>query len=154
MQRPDRFPIPGSRELLAACALCCFACAFVLAPSGVRSQLAAPVRASDAGAVQRPPAAASAIPVEGDAFAPRSAADDDPTPAPAHVAGAILQPSARVTAIVTGARPTALVEIGPSVRAVSVGDVLGGSRVAFITDDAVELSNGERLSLIPAAAVP
>lgn len=161
MLRRFKLPVPGSRVILSTAALCCFACAFALVPADVRSQLDSRQGESIPEAPTSLHPAMRPVPPEGDAFAPPSDFDDDvaamaprraPRPPPATLGVAL--PDSRVTAIATGARPTAIVESGASVRAVSIGDPLDGSHVTSILDDAVRLENGKRLLLMPGASTP
>ncbi len=159
------------RVLLGAAALLCFAGAVVLTPSGVRSQL--DVRAHDFPAQPAPvrEAPLAAVAPDGDAFAPRAESGEDlppavpprpplalprpaPVPLPLLAARAVPPVRVRITAIATGANPTAIVDINGAVRIVTIGDTLAGSSIAAIDDDTVELANGRRLSLEPAAATP
>ena len=59
------------------------------------------------------------------------------------------QPGPRVTAVVTGAHPSALVEEGAGTRVVTVGDALAGDRVRAIAVDGVRLEHGALLPLGP-----
>jgi hypothetical protein len=145
----------SSRTLLAGCALACFALAFALTPSDVRSQRNQRRNAPTFASAPRFPATLRPVAPAGDAFAPRFTVEDD-APAPARPSArlaASLRPldPGRVTAIATGSRPTAIVEGGSGARAVFVGDPLSGSRVSAIADNAVRLADGRRLTLDPAA---
>jgi hypothetical protein len=156
----------SKRPLLVAASLACFAAAAVLAPTGARSQLDFQPRPSPdaAGATTAPPPVA--IAPERDAFAPRAALDEDPRPPlpvppvplpplrPLTVTNAPPRPVAvsRVTAIVTGAQPAAIVDTGTGLRLVTTGDALDGSTIAAIDDDGVRLTDGRRRSLEPAPA--
>jgi hypothetical protein len=150
---------PAKRFFLIASALACFAAAGFLTPSDVRSQL--DVRAHNGedaspAPIEAPPAA---IAPAGDAFAPRATLDEEPRPAPGRALPALPPVPARVpirprptsllsvTAIATGADPTAIVEEGGSVRVVTIGDALDGSAVTAITDAGVVLADGRRLTL-------
>jgi hypothetical protein len=152
------------RPLFAAAALLCYAAAIILAPTGARSQLDSRTRVADVAETRIEPAPRAIAP-ERDAFAPRASVEDDPppvlpTPPPQlprlpvpHVVPA-MAPAAvasHVTAIVTGTHPTAIVDSTEGSRLVSIGDALDGSTVVEITDDAVMLANGKRLTLEPAA---
>lgn len=53
----------------------------------------------------------------------------------------------RVTAVVTGALPRALIDDGTQVRVVAVGDMLAGSRVIAIDQSGVHLQTGAVLSV-------
>jgi hypothetical protein len=157
------------RPLLGVAALLCFAAAAVLAPSDVRSQLD-PAR-HDITAEPAPHAETPLTPIvpAGDAFAPRAVVDDDARPAPPQppalrlprlpqaglpIASTVPVMHLRITAIATGAHPTAIVEDGGDARLVAIGDALDGSRITAIGDDAIALANGRRLSLEPAVAAP
>lgn len=148
-----------SRTLMGGCALTCFALAFALTPSDVRSQRNPPSPGPPVHSPSPSPAEIRPVAPLGDAFAPRSF-DDDDAPAVARLAAPAvpgLKPPlplvpARVTAIATGSRPTAIVETDSGTRAVSAGDALSGSRVSSILDDAVVLDDGRRLPLDPTAA--
>lgn len=158
------------RPLLATGALLCFAAAVVLTPTDVRSQL--DLRRPDAIAQTEPHAPAPLVPVvpAGDAFAPRAETDDENVRTP--IAAAILPRlpqlpqtglrlangatavQTRITAIATGSHPTAIVESGDAVRAVTIGDSLDGSTIAAIGDDTVRLADGRHLSLAPSSPSP
>jgi hypothetical protein len=160
-----RIPMRHIRFERIACgggALICYAAAFVLMPSGVRSQLAAPLPAATVAPLIRQTTIVPIAPAR-DAFAPRAAFDDDaaaqsarilPTSPP--VVARMVEPhrpnlgGARVTAIATGEAPSAIVEIDGVPRAVSVGDRLPDGRISAIGDAAIELDNGARLPLAPA----
>jgi hypothetical protein len=158
MQRRNVFDIP-SRALFCTGAIGCFCLAFALTPSDVRSQLSVRDGLAFVGTPPNPaPRTQPVLPVR-DAFAaPASIHDDVPAAnhpaAPARTAPEAVLPVTRVTAIVTGDRPTAIVETGAAVRAVSVGDPLDGSRVSSIDDGAIELADGSRLVLIQASSAP
>jgi hypothetical protein len=154
----------NKRPLFGAAALLCYAAAIVLTPTGVRSQLdsrVGPAQITDIPIDQAP----RAIAPERDAFAPQASVDDDqqpvfPSPPPQlsrlllpHVAPAPapITVTSRVTAVVTGTNPTAIVDSGGESRLVSLGDALDGSTIVAITNDAVVLGNGKRLTLQPAA---
>jgi hypothetical protein len=147
-----------SRALLIGGALCCFAGAFALTPTDVRSQLAPPPPAVLSRASPQPVAAATAIVAASDPFAPRAALDDErPSPIPLPPVPLALRPlpghdastvtSDRVTAIVMGPQPTAVVEHGIRTDVVGVGDRVGSATVSAIASDAVILSDGRRLAL-------
>jgi hypothetical protein len=58
----------------------------------------------------------------------------------------------RVTAVVTGARPYALVDDGRTARLVTVGDRIGGDTLAAITAEGVRFSRGRVVPLSPASS--
>lgn len=60
----------------------------------------------------------------------------------------------RVTAIVTGARPFALVEDGGLIRILTVGDRLWADRIVAIDIDGVHLAHGTTLPVAPTTAPP
>jgi hypothetical protein len=99
----------------------------------------------------------SPIAAVADPFVPRITSEDAP-PRPFPSARASdhealrAQPPIRVTAIATGAQPSAIVEIGTSVEAVNAGDVLDGAVVTSISADGLELSDGRRVRLVPGRA--
>lgn len=68
-------------------------------------------------------------------------------------AASAAQPSetVRVTAIVTGAHPYALVDDGPTARLVTVGDRIGDDTVAAISAGGIRLAHGATVPLAPAA---
>ena len=164
MNRPLPF-VRVKRPALAAASIVCFTAAIALMPAGVRSQLDA---ASPRALAPLPSPATLPATVEpaGDAFAPRALVDDQPPPVrlpaalpvlraprPAAVAERRAAPP-RVTAVATGAEPSAVVDIDGVPRIVNPGDALDGSTVAAIDDDAVLLADGRRLPLEPAGAAP
>ena len=59
--------------------------------------------------------------------------------------------TARVTAVVTGAHPFALVEDAGTTRLVTVGDRIAGELIAAIDGRGVRLANGRLLAVAPAA---
>jgi hypothetical protein len=59
--------------------------------------------------------------------------------------------SARVTAIVSGTHPVALVTDGGAARVVTIGDALDGTRVVAIGARGVQLAGGTVLTLSPAS---
>jgi hypothetical protein len=71
-----------------------------------------------------------------------------PEPAEPLVTGA---GSARITAIVTGAHPFAMVESGGNHEIKGIGDRLGGIPIVAIDIDGIRLQNGGRVSVDPAA---
>jgi hypothetical protein len=72
-------------------------------------------------------------------------------------AGAINAPppfaaqTARVTAVVTGAHPYALVDDAGTTRIVTVGDHIASDAIAAITAGGVRLANGRMLTVAPAS---
>jgi hypothetical protein len=150
------------RALCAAGALICYAAAAILAPSGARSQVA------PAGLASAAPELANDAPIEPvqparDAFAPRVAvAADMPAlnarrlPSPPALAARLpplqtvrTDDGARVTAIVTGQTPSAIVDVGGVPQAVGIGDRVAGARITAIDATAIELDNGTHLQLAP-----
>jgi hypothetical protein len=72
--------------------------------------------------------------------------------APADSAGSLGPGTgARITAIVTGAHPFAMVENGGDHEIKGIGDRLGGSPIVAIDIDGIRLQNGGRLGVDPAA---
>lgn len=61
-------------------------------------------------------------------------------------------PQARVTAVATGAHPSALLEEAGQVRLVTVGDRVGAASVSRIDAGGVHLSDGSVLALQPDAS--
>jgi hypothetical protein len=57
--------------------------------------------------------------------------------------------SVRVTAVITGAHPYALIDDAETARLVTIGDHIGEDIVAAITADGVQLVNGRTLRLSP-----
>lgn len=151
-----------NRPALAACSIACFASAILLWPASVRSQLDVRPNERSLDAVPRTQPSLRAVAPESDAFAPRAVVEDDPPPlrpvTPALPALRAIQPPSaferrvaltRVTAIATGADPTAVVEGGSGPHIVNVGDPLEGSTIVAIDDDAIRLADGRRLPLEP-----
>lgn len=91
--------------------------------------------ATTAGAVNRGPSVAGAI----GALPPNAGAPQSPF--------ALDAPSVRVTAVVTGAHPFALVDEGGTTRLVTVGDRVTGDVVAAINGDGVRLAHGAVLAV-------
>lgn len=163
---------PSSRAVLVALALTSFAGAFATTPIVARGEggvLQAPPPVSPIP--PRAPSFATVLPRR-DPFAeaPRDAPNPVPAPAaqnapampsiPAAIgplppnagaAGTPLPPaaSARVTAVVTGTHPFALVEEGGTTRIVTIGDALGSGRVDAIGADGVHLDGGATLAVAP-----
>ena len=79
---------------------------------------------------------------------PNAGAGNGPSPFAAPLVAA---PAARVTAVVTGAHPFALVEDAGSTRLVTVGDRISGDTIAAITADGIRLARGTVLAVAPAS---
>jgi hypothetical protein len=156
----------SKRALLGAAALACYATAIVLAPSDVRSQLAVGRGAGPAEGSRPAETPLTAVAPRGDAFAPRAEVDEDraalagpPALAPRRLLGQWplqrdAMPATRVTAIATGALPSAIVESGGTAHVVTVGDALDGSQITSIDATSLTLANSRRLSLEAAAPAP
>ena len=161
-----------SSRLIAAGAVACFIGAIALTPSEVRSRLSPKLDVAAATPSAFAPEPAIVMP-GGDPFAARII-EADPTPmaaphAPnpgslpafslAHIgplpanAGAgmmTLGPSftgLRVSAVVIGVHPTAIIVDGTVSRLVTVGDRVGDARVTTIDASGIDLSDGRRLAL-------
>lgn len=158
---------PSSRRIVTAAALFALVGAVATMPLEVRSAAGEVVAAAPRVLPRPAPTAFVAVAprrdpfVGGTAAAPRSAAAAGPAvaaklppmpvlPALPVVPAIIAAP--RVTAIVTGARPSALVEEGGLARVVAVGDVLSGDRIVAIDTDGVHLARGTMLTVAPTAA--
>jgi len=160
-------PVERSNRLIAALAVACFAAAFALTPSEVRSRLSIGPAAVLATAGATPaPAVVADVPA-GDPFAARAPDDDLPNvpaarPAvvpPARLGGRLALPlapatTARVSAVGVGARREALVDEGGHTRLVTIGDRLDGAPVTAIDDGGITLADGRRLVLAPADGHP
>lgn len=158
--------VRGRRALFGAGALLCYAAAALLAPGNAHPQ-AARGRVPEPVAVQT---SAEPLPTPvapaNDAFAPRAVLDDDAPPLSTKAALPALPPlphllaaprpgirppeQAEVTAIATGAQPTAVIDTGTQTRVVGVGDTLEGATIERIDQRGVQLSGGRRLLLDPA----
>jgi hypothetical protein len=142
-----------ARRVLAALATVCFSGAVALTPAEVRSRLDR-TRADAPPPAAAPPPLAVVVP-DGDPFVPR-APDDTATPAAAAAAAAALPLAPRapdgpiVRAIVTGDRPSALVDDGTATRLVGPGDRVAGATVTGIDANGIALDDGRRIAL-PAA---
>lgn len=66
-----------------------------------------------------------------------------PAPAPAQ------RPPARVTAVITGTHPFALIDEGGTTRLVTLGDRIGEDAVTAISGTGIRLANGRTLPLAP-----
>ena len=174
--RPLVFALaPRSRALLAAAALASFAAAFATTPIVARGAgniapldpshvatlpaptpllVVVPRRDPFAGGADGPPASAP-TPDVADARA-RLAMPNVMLPVPPSLGTPVFQPVAtsRVTAIVTGGHPTALVDENGSARIIAVGDLFAGARVVHIDLNGVRLTNGATLAVAAADATP
>jgi hypothetical protein len=65
---------------------------------------------------------------------------------------ALIATTARVTAVVTGARPFALVDEAGTTRLVTVGDRIAGETIAAITADGIRLARGAVLAVAPVSS--
>ena len=163
-----------SRTVLAALSLASFGGAFALMPLGARGAAgdgpAAVILATPAPPVQReaavvpsrdpfagpdpaksaaPSSAIAALPSVPGPLPPNLGAQGGQVPGPP-------PPLARVTAIATGAHPSALVEEAGNVRLIGLGDKLAGASVDAIDASGVHLSDHTTLGLdsAPARAAP
>jgi hypothetical protein len=159
--------VERSNRLIAALAVACFAAAFALTPSEVRSRLSSGPAALLATAGTIPAAPVVADVPAGDPFAARAPDDDLPSAPALRPADALparldgrgpmpLRPvaSARVGAVAVGAHPEALVDDGGHTRLVTVGDRLDGAAVTAIDDGGITLADGRRLVLAPVDGHP
>jgi hypothetical protein len=163
----------SSRVALGTAALAAFSAAYLTTPIVARSQSGsldhAPVRASAAPeprtvivAPRRDPFAGAPIAEVGAS----AAGPSEPAPRMPSVPAAIgpLPPNAgagsgpfplaaplRVTAVMTGAHPFALVDEGGTTRIVTTGDEFGGAVIAAIRFDGVHLASG---AIVPLATPP
>ncbi len=152
--------IPSRRSLCAAGALLCFAAAFVLTPSDVRSQSAALPEATALSARTPPEPPLHPIAPRRDAFEPRVSVDDGlaatalvpsmlPSPPPRfHASPLGADAGLRITAIATGERPTAIADDAGTTRTLSIGDTIAGATVTGIGTDRVTLSDGRSIVLV------
>jgi hypothetical protein len=158
--------VPFKRALCAGSALFCFAAAFVLTPSDVRSQGAdAPPAAIAEAAPTLAPPLVPVAPLR-DVFVPGSDIDD--AAAPTRLQAALVAPRPpqtsssapvivaplRVSAISTGVHPIAVIDVNGSAQVLTIGDAVAGTRVAAILSDAVRLADGRRLELVTGSALP
>ncbi len=164
--------LASSSRLIAVGAVACFIGAIALTPSEVRSRLSPERSVATATPPSLAPEPAIVMP-GGDPFAAR-VIEADPTQMPqprasglaslpvfslAHIgplpanAGAgmmTLGPSLgglRVSAVIIGVHPTALIVDGTVSRLVAAGDRIGDARVITIDTSGVDLSDGRRLAL-------
>lgn len=152
------FPLgTRSRGLLAAGALLAFAGAYATTPIVARSA-AGPLPAIPSLAPRSPAAPRFALELpRRDPFAAEPEAAPLPSiPAaigalPPNPGAVALLPSGtiRVTAIISGSRPYALVDEDGGTRIVSVGDLLRGERVVAIAADGIRLTHGAILRIAP-----
>jgi hypothetical protein len=163
---------PRSRVVLAGAAFASFAASFVATPLVARSagDLAAPsmpsatpaaVIATRAALVPRrdpfavdpqqnapaPPAVAlPAIPASLGPLPPNAGAPPPPF--------ALSAQPARVTAVVTGVHPFALVDDGGASRIVTLHDRIAGESIVAITPLGVQLERGRLLNVNPVSSAP
>jgi hypothetical protein len=165
----------SSRVVVGAAALAAFSAAYVTTPIVARSQSGsladrAAVRASAVPEPQavivpprRDPFAGAAIAEVAGAATPREPSARMPSipaaiaPLPPNAGAATgpfpTAPSLRVTAVMTGAHPFALVDEGGTTRILTTGDELGGALIAAIRFDGVHLASGAIVPLAtPASA--
>lgn len=148
--------IPFNREICAGAALVCYAAAFVLTPSSVRSQITIPMSGAPHALPNLAPPVTAVRP-QRDPFAPRAHVDDDvQSDLPSRPSQLVPVPrelaphggdTVHVTAIATGIQASAIVEVGGMSRVVVTGDALDGSRIQTIDHNTVELDNGKRFVL-------
>lgn len=156
-----------SRAAIATLAFAAFAAAVALTANGGAG-------ASDAGAVVTP----SAVPLPSATILAFTLPHRDPFAGGAPLAKTAARPAlpqlpaipaaigalppnlrasstaVRVTAIVTGAHASALVEEGDTVRLVAPGDAFNDDRVAAIDGEGVHLARGGTLRVTPAISLP
>lgn len=65
--------------------------------------------------------------------------------------GALPRDGVRVTALITGTRPSAIVEDQSGTRVVTLGDVLGGDRISAIDAAGIHVARGTIYPIAPAA---
>jgi hypothetical protein len=168
---------PRSRAALGAVALVAFAGAFVATPLAARSSAVEPSAAGPTASPRAEPDDVAVVVPRRDPFAGgvpalRAAAAPitsgalgamPPIPAalgvlPANAgAGGIASPfasPARITAIVTGPHPFALVDEGGTTRVVGTGERIGADTIAAIGTDGVRLANGTMLRVASAGSPP
>jgi hypothetical protein len=157
-----------SRTLLAAAAFAAFAGAFVTAPFVARGAAGDDVvRAAPATPASTPATFAVVLPRR-DPFAgepPAVHPSNAPMPPLSEIPAAIrpLPPNAgasysvlpfaaplRITAVVTGAHPFALVDEGGTTRVVTIGDRIDDVAIIAITTSGVRLVGGATLPVAPA----
>ena len=162
------------RGLLAASAFAAFASAFAGVPLGAQGAARSDPATPAPTAMQRSAPLAIVLPRR-DPFAgggaPEPATTLTPAPAPAAAvplpaalgplppnagAGAMPFPfggeTAHVRAVITGARPFALVEDAGTTRLVTVGDAVAGDTIAAITADGVRLAHGGTIAVARTAS--
>jgi hypothetical protein len=90
-------------------------------------------------------------PLPPNAGAPRAASPFG-APPPFGAPSPFAAPPVRVTAVVTGAHPFALVDEPGTTRLVTVGDRVAGQTIAAITADGIRLANGAVLTVAPGSS--
>jgi hypothetical protein len=163
---------PRNRAALSALALAAFAGAFIATPLAARSSdvehaatappatplpepsvvaIIVPRRDPFAGGVPEPRAAATPNASAALAAVPSIPAALGVLPPNAGANGIVLpfSSAARVTAIVTGPHPFALVDEGGATRVVGTGERIAGEAIAAIGIDGVRLANGTTLRVAP-----
>ena len=154
------------RAVIAGSAFAAFGAAFAGIPLGARGAAIAlptplPVATQRAGrpAVvlpRRDPFAGGEPPAPGEAPSPVAAPGPSAlVPLPPNAgAGGVPFPfggdSVHLRAVITGARPFALVEDGGATRLVTLGDALAGDAIAAITVAGVRLAHGRTIAVAPA----
>jgi hypothetical protein len=165
---------PRNRSALSALALVAFAGAFVATPLAARSSAVETAAAGTTTAAPDVEARTVAVilprrdPFTGGLPTERAAATPSAAgalgalpslpaalgvlPANAGARGAVLPfaSTARVTAIVTGPHPFALVDEGGSTRVVGIGERIGTETIAAIGADGVRLASGQTLRVASA----
>jgi len=130
------------RTIFLGGALCCFAASIISIPNPGDTQNAqgTPVAAGPHGTIR----GSDAQPFEPrrDAFTPAVDLSREHVPPPRAPRATL-----RVTAIVNGERPGAIVESPDGAHAVGVGDALDGSAVSAIGPGVVLLADGRKLYL-------
>jgi hypothetical protein len=146
-----------SRGTLIAGALLAFAGAYATTPIVARSAAAPPV--AFPSLLPSPPLATpfAAVVPQRDPFAREPAPAASALPAIPAAIGAlppnpgapalVPAPAVRVTAIVSGRHPYALVDENATARIVSIGDTLAGERIEAIDADGIRLAHGTTLPL-------
>jgi hypothetical protein len=167
---------PRSRAALGAVAFIAFAGAFVATPLAARSSAGEqPADGPATSPIPEPPSVAVIVPrrdpfaggvpaVPAAAAAPIASGALGAVP-PIPAALGVLPPNAgasgialpfgspaRVTAIVTGPHPFALVDEGGTTRVVGTGERIGAATIAAIGPDGVRLTNGTTLHVGPAGS--
>jgi hypothetical protein len=157
-----------SRGMLVAGALLAFAAAYATTPIVARSA-AAPLVPVPSLAPSSPLATPLALVIpRRDPFSREPGAAAAPSRSPAlsglpaipaligalppnpSAVALIPPPAVRVTAIVSGSRPYALVDENGSARIVAAGDSLGGQQIKAIRPEGIRLAHGALLPIAPA----